>query len=46
MGGHQSVTGRGITCSDLCFRKITLVAVWRKDLREGKIPDRKGRRSF
>lgn len=32
VGGHQSIIGRGLTCSNLCFKKITLVAVWRKDL--------------
>lgn len=30
VGGNQRILGRGVTYLDLCFRKITLVAVWRK----------------
>lgn len=46
MGGHKSAIGRGVTCLDLYFKTITQVALWRKDLGEGKIPNWKGRRSF
>ena len=46
VGGHESIIGRGVTFSDLYFRMITLVSLWRKDLEEGKIPNWKVKRSF
>lgn len=46
VGRHESIIGRSVTFSDLYFRTITLVSLWRKDLGEGKIPNWEVRRSF
>lgn len=44
--GVAIIIGRGVTCSDLYFGMITLVALWRKVLGKGKNPNWKRRGSF